>query len=466
MSIDGASGSIAPGDLLAGRYRIQELIGEGGMADVYRAEDTALRRTVAIKAIRGQADSPGHLERVRSETTILASMSHPSLVTLFDAHLGEQGQGYLVMEYIDGPTLRDLIAQGPVDAAEVAAMTAELAEALHAVHESGIVHRDIKPSNVILAPSPLPGRQFRPKLADFGIAYLLDSTRLTTPGMLIGTAAYLAPEQVRGQQPAPPADVYALGLVALEAITGQRAYPNAAGHEAIAMRLTVAPTVPDSLDPGWKRLLTAMTATDPALRPTSLEVAVAASALIAPPGATGVTAVLPVTDQPTEALPAAAVIGAAAGGAALGAAAASAAAAAADAPTQAAFTPPPVPTVPAAVAAAAGSAAAPGSGAPARRSRVRPGLVAAAAAGLALIIALGIAWFAGLPGPAADPTPSPTQSVEPSAPEPAIDPSPSVATTTPDDNGNGNDNSGPGNNNGGGNDDKGGDKGNGKGKDG
>ena len=353
---------IAPGDLLAGRYRIEELIGEGGMADVYRADDTALHRTVAIKVIRGRTESPGHAERVRSETTILASMSHPSLVTLFDAHLGEQGQGYLVMEYIDGPTLRDLIARGPVDAAEVAAMTAELAEALHAVHEAGIVHRDIKPSNVILAPSPLPGRQFRPKLADFGIAYLLDSTRLTTPGMLIGTAAYLAPEQVRGQQPAPPADIYALGLVALEAITGQRAYPNAAGHEAIAMRLTVAPTVPDSLDPGWKRLLTAMTATDPALRPTSLEVAVAASALIAPPGATGLTAVLPVTDQPTEALPGAAVLGrgrrrgASLGAAAAGAAAA--AAAAADAPTQAAFTPPPVPTVPAAVAAAAGSTAA------------------------------------------------------------------------------------------------------------
>ena len=236
-------------------------------------------------------------------------------------------------------------------------MTAELAEALHAVHDAGIVHRDIKPSNVMLAPSPLPGRQCRPKLADFGIAYLLDSTRLTTPGMLIGTVAYIAPEQVRGQQPAPPADIYALGLVVLEAITGQRAYPNAAGHEAIAMRLTVAPTVPDSLDPGWKRLLTAMTATDPALRPTSLEVAVAASALIAPPGATGLTAVLPVTDQPTEALPAAAVLGAAAGGAALGAAAAGAAAAGAAAATpppsrQAAFTPPPVPTSPPAAAAA------------------------------------------------------------------------------------------------------------------
>ena len=462
MSIDGASGPIEPGDLLAGRYRIQELIGEGGMADVYRAEDTALGRTVAIKVIRGQTDTPGHLERVRSETTILASMSHPSLVTLFDAHLGEQGQGYLVMEYIDGPTLRDLIARGPVDAAEVAAMTAELAEALHAVHDAGIVHRDIKPSNVILAPSPLPGRQFRPKLADFGIAYLLDSTRLTTPGMLIGTAAYLAPEQVRGQQPAPPADIYALGLVALEAITGQRAYPNAAGHEAIAMRLTVAPTVPDSLDPGWKRLLTAMTATDPALRPTSLEVAVAASALIAPPGATGLTAVLPVADQPTEALPGAAALGAAAGGAALGAGAAGAAAAAADAPTQAAFTPP-LPTIPASVAAAAA-----GSSDPPRKSRLRPGLITAGAAGLALIVALGIAWFASLPGPAADPSPSPSSTpsvVESPSTEPVSDPSPSVATTPPDDKGN--DNSGPGNDNGGGNDDKGDDngKGNGKGKD-
>ncbi len=373
------------------------------------------------------------------------------------------------MEYIDGPTLRDLIARGPVDAAEVAAMTAELAEALHAAHDAGIVHRDIKPSNVILAPSPLPGRQFRPKLADFGIAYLLDSTRLTTPGMLVGTAAYLAPEQVRGQQPAPPADIYALGLVALEAITGQRAYPNAAGHEAIAMRLTVAPTVPDSLDPGWKRLLTAMTATDPALRPTSLEVAVAASALIAPPGATGLTAVLPVTDQPTEALPGAAVLGAAAaGGAALGAAAAASRA-----------RPPPRrrrrlrprsrrPRSPPSLRPSPrpqDRRRAGGSGAPPRKSRLRPGLVAAGAAGLALIVALGIAWFAALPGPAADPSPTPssTPSVESPSTEPVSDPSPSVATTPPDDKGN--DNSGPGNDNGGGNDDKGGDNGNGKGKD-
>lgn len=265
------------GTILDARYRLDKVIGEGGMARVFRAEDAALNRTVAIKLMRAPTD--GSPVRVQSETTLLASLSHPSLVTLFDAHISEDEPSYLVMEYVDGPTLSARLAAGPLPPEEIAALAVDIAEALHVVHEKGVVHRDIKPSNVLLWNSPLPDRTFRAKLADFGIARLLDSTRVTMPGTVIGTAAYLAPEQVRGEEPSPAADIYALGLMLIEALTGQRAFAAALSHESLIARLTVSPTIPDEVSGGWRTLLTAMTASNPERRPTALQVALAATAL-------------------------------------------------------------------------------------------------------------------------------------------------------------------------------------------
>jgi serine/threonine protein kinase len=125
----------------------------------------------------------------------------------------------------------------------------------------------------------VPGEDFRAKLADFGIAYLVDSTRLTTPGTLVGTAAYLSPEQVRGSAPAPASDIYSLGLILLEALTGERAFPQTATHEAALARLTRDPDIPGSLGQRWKSLLTDMTSRDPAQRPTALDVVIAAGGL-------------------------------------------------------------------------------------------------------------------------------------------------------------------------------------------
>lgn len=271
---------VGTGSILGGRYRLDEAIGEGGMARVFRAEDLSLQRTVAIKIMRGPTEGTPAQDRVRSETTLLASLGHPSLVTLYDAHISADEPSYLVMEYVEGKTLRDrLDIGGPLPPDEVAALAVDLAEALHVVHEKGIVHRDIKPSNVLLWPSPLPDREFRAKLTDFGIAYLLDATRVTSPGTVIGTAAYLAPEQVKGENPSPAADIYSLGLVLLESITGQRAFAHSIGHEAIIARLTISPTIPESLPNTWRALLIAMTASNPARRPTALQVALAATAL-------------------------------------------------------------------------------------------------------------------------------------------------------------------------------------------
>jgi len=257
------------------------------MARVHRAEDLLLERTVAVKTMRPDVDAA---QRTRSEVVALASLSHPSLVTLFDARVGPGQPEYLVMEFVDGDTLSARLDDGPLPAAEVAHLAEQLAEALHVVHAAGIVHRDVKPSNVLLAPPDLPGRSFRAKLADFGIAYLADGARHTSPGVLVGTAAYLAPEQVRGSAPAPAADVYALGLVLLEALTGRRAFAPATGVEAVMARLSGPPAIPGTMDPAWARLLSRMTATDPAARPTATEVARAASVAV---GARTTTRILP-----------------------------------------------------------------------------------------------------------------------------------------------------------------------------
>jgi len=290
--------STAP--LLEGRYQLSECVGAGGMATVYRAHDTALGRTVAVKMMRTGLEAAG-ARSARSESIALASLSHPGLVTLFDARFSPGGPEYLVMEYVDGPTLSDRMRRGPLPAADVAELGAELAEALHAVHSAGVVHRDVKPSNVLLAPSGTPGRVYRAKLADFGIAYLLGEARLTSPGVVIGTLSYLAPEQLRGAEPSPAADIYSLGLVLLEALTGERAFPASAPNEALAARHALTVELPDTLPSGWAALLRRMTADDPAARPSAIEVALEARA-IAPPRATA-TATATAT-QPTLPMPA------------------------------------------------------------------------------------------------------------------------------------------------------------------
>ena len=265
--------------LLDGRYRLLECVGEGGMARVHRAEDVVLGRTVAIKLIRPGVDG-GASQRARSEVTVLASLNHPSLVTLYDARLVPGEPEYLAMEFVDGPTLAARLASdGALPADMVGHLAAELAEALHVVHQAGVVHRDIKPSNVLLSPALLPGARPRAKLADFGIAYLLDASRITSPGLVIGTVAYLAPEQLRGGEPAPASDIYSLGLVLLEALTGTRVHPHGAGVEGALARLENPPPIPESVDPRWAELLTRMMHPEPPQRPTAAEVAATARTL-------------------------------------------------------------------------------------------------------------------------------------------------------------------------------------------
>lgn len=297
--------------LLDGRYRLGQCLGRGGSAVVYRAEDTVLGRTVAIKLLGRTDEIPDAADRVRSETTVLASLNHPSLVTLYDARLGPGHAQYLAMEYVDGPTLRARLSDGPLPASEVAAFACDLAEALQVVHEAGIIHRDVKPPNILLASNPRRESGWTAKLTDFGIAFSLGNAHVTSPGVVVGTAAYMAPEQVSGADLTPAVDIYSLGLVLIEALTGEPAFPSDGTVHSLIHRLTQAPTVPDSIDPRWTALLTRMTRVRPEERPAAPEVAKMAAVLsdvpplrdphAAPRTATAVvTPITPAPSVPTQ----------------------------------------------------------------------------------------------------------------------------------------------------------------------
>lgn len=257
--------------LLAGRYELGPVIGTGGMARVHRATDTLLGRPVAVKLFRLDSD-PMHAARIQNEARTLASVQHPGLVAVFDAGTWSREDGadvpYLIMELVDGPTLAECCLDGSLPPDEGSRIGAELADALGHVHACGIVHRDVKPANILLDGSR------RPKLTDFGIARIVDNARYTQTGLTVGTAAYLSPEQVRGQDVGAPSDVYSLGLVLLEVLTGRREYDGNSVETALA-RLERPPQVPEGLGEPLQTLLTRMTASDPQQRPTAAEVAAA-----------------------------------------------------------------------------------------------------------------------------------------------------------------------------------------------
>lgn len=263
-------------EVLADRYALEDLLGRGGMADVHRATDRVLGRPVAVKVLRDTADEETDRLRFTAEARTLAGLSHPGLVMVLDAGTTAE-RPYLVMELVEGQTLARCCAGQALDPARVAAIGTQLADALAYAHARGVVHRDVKPGNVLL------GESDRVKLADFGIAKIIgDTVRHTRTGHAIGTAAYLSPEQVRGEEVTPAVDVYSLGLVLLESLTGERAFPGSPTESALA-RLTRDPEIPTSLTAPWRELLAAMTASDAPARPTAEDAATRLRELAAAP---------------------------------------------------------------------------------------------------------------------------------------------------------------------------------------
>ena len=194
------------------RYKLRRLLGQGGMAQVYLAQDMGLGPVRGGEGLpSGDWSAPATAKRQQQEAELLASLDHPGLVTVFDAGFDAEEQlAFLVMEFVEGPTLAGRLAGGPLLEGQVRQLGAAVAGALSRMHEHGVVHRDVKPGNVLFTDAE---DYTRVKLADFGIARLADSARLTTAGMIVGSAQYLSPEQAKGEDVGPPADVYALGLV-------------------------------------------------------------------------------------------------------------------------------------------------------------------------------------------------------------------------------------------------------------
>ena len=201
--------------MIGGRFRIERRLGRGGMAAVYLAHDEELGREVAVKVLQNLAGDGETRERFVNEARLAAGLAHPNVVSVFDT--GEHdGAPYIVMEYVEGASLAELIARrGRLPPGEVVPLGLQACAGLQHAHDHGLIHRDVKPHNLLVrADGTL-------KVTDFGIAVSMDATRITTHGTILGTAAYLAPEQVAGEELSGTVDVYGLGAVLYEALTGR-----------------------------------------------------------------------------------------------------------------------------------------------------------------------------------------------------------------------------------------------------
>jgi eukaryotic-like serine/threonine-protein kinase len=256
-------------ELLGGRYRLENIAGHGGMATVFAAYDTVLDRKVAIKLLARSRDGGGVArERFEREARAEAKIVHPNVVSVHDVGEHEDGRPYIVMDYVEGGSLQAMIAEGgPLNSERVAILGFGIARALAAAHALGIVHRDVKPANVIV------DQQGVPHLMDFGLARAIfeDDPGVTAPGILLGTANYVAPEQARFGTTSPAADLYSLGAVLYHALTGE---PPFSGENALDVAMRRFEEDPAELrvllpaaDPDLTEVIHALLARDPVDRP-------------------------------------------------------------------------------------------------------------------------------------------------------------------------------------------------------
>ena len=255
--------------MLRDRYRLDALIASGGMGDVWRGTDLAIDRRVAIKLLRSEhADDEDGLARFRAEAHHAGSLSHPNIAQVFDYGEARAAEpGYLVMELVEGLSLTRILEDGPLPPGDVMDVVAQAARGLTAAHRAGLVHRDIKPGNLLVRLDGLV------KITDFGIATQGGKTPLTQPvtqpGMLIGTPAYLAPERISGVPATPAIDLYALGVVAHQCLTGRVPFAGEPLAVALAHLDRGIPPLPPSVPPAVAALVADLTRQDPAGRPGS-----------------------------------------------------------------------------------------------------------------------------------------------------------------------------------------------------
>ena len=253
------------GELFDNRYRIERRIGTGGMADVFLARDESLGRRVAIKILAERyAQDEAFLERFRREATAAAGLSHPNIVSVYDRGQAS-GTSYIAMEYLNGPTLKDEItSRAPLPEAEVVNWAVQALDALEFAHRQGVVHRDIKPHNMILTD------EGRLKVTDFGIARAANVAQMTEVGSIVGTAQYLSPEQARGLDVGPQSDLYSMGIVLYEMLTGELPFT---GDSAVEIAMKQVSDPPPSIrkqnrlvSEGLEQVVMRALSKDPALR--------------------------------------------------------------------------------------------------------------------------------------------------------------------------------------------------------
>jgi hypothetical protein len=253
------------GTILGGRYELAEQIGSGGYCEVWRATDTVLSRPLAVKLLYpGYAAKVDVLARFRAEARHAGALSHPNITRVYDHREPADGQPpYVVMELVDGPSLEDVLARGPLDARQSMDIIAQAAAGLQAAHAARLIHRDIKPANLLLA------RGGTVKITDFGIAHAVGSAAVTPSGEIMGTPGYHAPEQVAGEQVTPASDLYALGVVAYECLAGAPPFAGSAVEMAVAHRDRPLPLLPPPVPADVSAFVAELTAKDPARRPGS-----------------------------------------------------------------------------------------------------------------------------------------------------------------------------------------------------
>jgi serine/threonine protein kinase len=249
------------GDLIAGRYRILEPLGRGGLSSVWLADDEELERRVAVKTLTPAADPA----RFRREAQAVAVLSHPNICALLD--YGEDGRRpYMVLEHLPGGSLDELLAPGvPLADGETGRIAAGLAVGLAHAHGRGLVHRDLKPANVLF------DAERRPKICDFGIARIVDMQALTDVGTVLGTASYISPEQAAAIPAGPASDVYSFGVILFRMLTGHLPFSSTNALELVRMHRDEAPPAVSSVRPDAPPALAAVVARalgkDPAGRP-------------------------------------------------------------------------------------------------------------------------------------------------------------------------------------------------------